>query len=142
VTVGRAAAAGALGGLIALAVLAGCDRSEAPTTIQVGTEKVPVERLREAASALCSARDEARGDVKRANATFYDRSHDALHTIARALKPVDRAAAARLLEDKERVETSLRTNAPGPEVAAQLDRLAEVTRIGLAALSVPVPPCP
>ena len=127
---------------VALA-MAGCGESEEEgRTLQVGDQAVPVARLEDAATALCTARDEAGGDVKQANTTFYDRSHDALHTIARALDPVDRAAAARLLEDKERVETDFRSNAAGPQLAADLDNLARTTRTGLAALSVSVPPCP
>lgn len=120
----------------------GDDRSGAERTIDVSGESVPVARLQQAAIALCTARDEARTDVKRANATFYDRSHDALHTIARALGPIDRAAAGRLLEDKERVEADLEADQPGPELAADLDGLARVTRSGLAALSISVPACP
>ena len=129
-------------GVVALTLLAGCGESSSDRTIQVGNDNVPIARLQQAATALCSARDEARGDVKRANTTFYDRSHDALHTIARALDPVDRALAAKLLEDKERVEADFRRNAPGPELAAHLDSLAQATRAGLAALSIGVPPCP
>lgn len=133
--------------LLALA-FAGCgggdgDGTPASTrSIDVGGEPVPVSRLQDAATALCTARDQARGDVKAANATFYDRSHDALHTLARALDGVDRTAAARLLEDKERVEADLRRDTPNADLAADLDRLAQVTRTGLAALSVSVPPCP
>lgn len=127
--------------LVSMVLLAGCARSDSDPTIAVGDEDVPVARLQDAAAALCTARDEARADVKRASGTFYDRSHDALHTIARALEPVDRAAAARLLEDKERVEAGFRRGAPGPEVAADLDSLARSTRTGLAALSVSARAC-
>lgn len=127
--------------LLALVLLGACGGSEEERTIAAGTEQVPVTTLQEAATALCTARDQAKADVKRANTTFYDRSHDALHTLARALDSVDRAAAARLLEDKERVETDFRRNASGSELAAGLDALARSTRSGLAALSVEVPPC-
>ena len=128
--------------VLALALLAACGGSGSERTVRAGDEDVPAARLEAAATALCTARDEAQTDVKRANTTFYDRSHDALHTLARALDPVDRVAAARLLEDKERVETDLRRGAPGPELAASLDRLAGSARAGLAALSVPVRACP
>ncbi len=127
--------------LLAL-VLGACGGSDEERTIAAGTEQAPVTRLQEAATALCTARDQAKADVKQANTTFYDRSHDALHTLARALDSVDRAAAARLLEDKERVETDFRRNASGAELAASLDALARSTRSGLAALSVEVPTCP
>jgi hypothetical protein len=132
----------ALLALLVLTLLCACDRSDEERTIAAGNEHVPVARFQEAGTALCTARDQARSDVKQANTTFYDRSHDALHTLARALDPVDRAAAARLLEDKERVETDFRRNASVSELAASLEALARSTRTGLAALSVEVPACP
>ena len=132
----------ALLALLALTLLWACDGSDEERTIAAGSEQVPVSRLQDAATALCTARDQAKADVKQASTTFYDRSHDALHTLARALDPVDRAAAARLLEDKERVETDFRRNASGSELAASLDALARSTRRGLAALSVEVTACP
>ena len=128
--------------LVALALLAGCDGSGSQPTAGVGEDDVAAARLRDAAAGLCTARDEAGADVKRASTTFYDRSHDALHTLARALDPVDRAAAARLLEDKERVEADFREAAPPAALAADLDRLAQSTRSGLAALSISVAGCP
>ena len=129
--------------VLALALLAGCGGgSNSTKTIRVGDEQVSAARLEAAAEALCTARDQAKADVKQADTTFYDRSHDALHTIARALDQVDRAAAAELLEDKERVETDLRADSPAPNLAADLDRLARSTRTGLAALSISVPACP
>ncbi|MFN2504823.1 MAG: hypothetical protein ABR540_11480 [Acidimicrobiales bacterium] len=139
----RVAAAVFLGATLALS---GCgddngDQATPSPTIAVGGEAVAVERLRDAAAALCTARDQARADVKQARDTFYDRSHDDLHTISRALDAVDRAQSARLLEDKQRVESDLERNAPGSELSADLDRLAGVTRSGLATLSVTVPPC-
>jgi hypothetical protein len=117
--------------------------SATPETISVGGESVPVSRLRDAAAALCTARQQAMTDVNAARATYYDRSHDALHTLARALEPVDRALAARLLENKQRVEADLSGSGgatPG-EVAANLGRLADVTRRGLGRLSIPAPAC-
>ena len=147
--------------LVALVValaLAGCDngggsdgspgpasRSEGRSgpTLEVDGEQVPVARLEDAATALCTARDEARADVLKASTTFYDRSHDALHTIARALEGVDRAQAARLLEDKQRVEADLAASgSTAADVAAHLDDLAKVTRTGLATLSITVTACP
>lgn len=137
-------------GVCVLAVallLAGCDNragtDDAPDrTIEVGGESVPVARLEDAATALCTARDEARADVMKASTTFYDRSHDALHTIAAALEGVDRAQAARLLEDKQRVEADLAAPQTAGTLVADLDQLAKVTRTGLTALSITVAPCP
>ncbi len=97
--------------------------------------------FREAAIALCAARDQAGADVMAARTTFYDRSHDALHDIARALDPVDRAASGRLLEAKQQVETGLDASPPPADLVADFQRLADVTRAGLAELDVDVPPC-
>ena len=140
--------AGAPAGRVKIAVLflvltAACGPSDSDSgrTIRVDDREVSVALLQEAARALCTGRDQAQADVKQAFSTFYDRSHDVLHTIASALEPVDRAAAARLLEQKQRVEEDLQVNAPGPQLAADLDRLATVTRTGLAALDIPVDPC-
>lgn len=127
--------------VVAVALLASCGKAEGGRTVRVGGDEVSVARLERAATALCTARDQAKGDVKQANSTFYDRSHDDLHTLARALDPVDRAAAARLLEDKERVETDFRDGVPTPQLVSDLDSLARSTRAGLAALSISVPSC-
>ena len=136
----RAVAAVAL-----LVVLTSCGRGgEAGErrTIDAGGERVAVQPLRDAAEALCSARDQARTDVKAAKVTFYDRSHDALHTLARALERVDRSQAARLLEDKQRVEADFdRDPVPAGDLTQHLGELAVVTRTGLARLSVTVPRC-
>lgn len=122
-------------------MLAACGDGRDREAISVGGEQVPVSRLRDAAAGLCAARDEARADMRKARDTFYDRSHDALHTLARALEPVDRPLAARLLEDKQRVESDLAGAVPAGDLAPDLGRLAEVTRTGLARLSIDVPPC-
>ena len=47
-----------------------------------------------ASAGLCAAKAAAASDPEKARATFYDRSHSALHTVARGLEPVDRALAA------------------------------------------------
>lgn len=91
---------------------------------------------------LCAARASADGDVNSARSTFYDRSHDPLHSIASDLAPVDRVLAARLLEAKEAVESALRADRPPPSLGPDLDRLVEVTGQALARLSLPVPRCP
>jgi hypothetical protein len=63
--------------------------------------------LDEAVEGLCRATDLARGgDVAGASGVFQDRSHEYLHVLADDLMDVDRAAAARLLEAKQRVEAA------------------------------------
>jgi hypothetical protein len=74
-----------------------------------------------------------------ARALFFDRSHEALHTVARALEPVDRAQAATLLEAKQKVESELTT--PPATLRDDLLRLADVYRTGLGRLAISAPPC-
>jgi len=70
---------------------------------------------------------------------FFDRSHDALHTVARGLEDVDRAQAAGLLEAKEAVETGL--DSRRPMLTDDVARLADVYRSGLRRLAISAPPC-
>ena len=95
----------------------------------------PTDRRIDAHAALCEA--EARPD--QARQLFFDRSHDALHTVARDLEDVDRAQAAALLQAKERVESGL--DAPGPTLPDDLARLADVYRASLGRLAITAPPC-
>ena len=127
--------------VIAVGACGDNESDQSSATIDAGGEAVAVSALEDAANALCTARDQARTDVEAAETTFYDRSHDALHTMARALEPVDRAQAARLLEDKQRVEAAFAGDPSAAAMAHELDRLARVTRAGLAALAVSVPEC-
>ena len=91
--------------------------------------------LVDAHAALCEAA--ARPD--QARALFFDRSHDALHTVAGMLEDTDRAQAARLLEAKQAVESDLAASAR----AAPDDvlRLADVYRTSLGRLAIAAPPC-
>jgi len=102
---------------------------------------VPPRQVEEAVAGLCEAREEAEADVKSARTTFYDRSHEPLHGIARALEAVDRAMVARLLQAKEAVEAGLAAPTPPPSLTADLDVLVQVTRASLARLSVAPPSC-
>ncbi|HYX43402.1 MAG TPA: hypothetical protein VE760_00055 [Acidimicrobiales bacterium] len=142
----RLAAGVAAGTAVALA-LAGCrgdDSSPAPAPPAPATTTTAREggAYEAAFLGLCAARSVAASDVNSARSTFYDRSHDPLHSIARDLEPVDRALAARLLEAKEAVESDLRPDRPPPSFGPDLDRLVEVTGQALARLSLPVPRCP
>jgi hypothetical protein len=110
-----------------------------PTSATAATLDVPT--MTAAVRGLCTARTQAETDVKSVRATFYDRSHEALHTIARVLEPVDRPLAARLLEAKAAVEADVNAQPLRPTVAADLDRLVDVTVQALARLSVTAPRC-
>lgn len=128
--------------VVAVAVLAaGCHRSSGTSnrTIRVGSDTVPVSRLVDAEVGLCQAAKAAPTDPVAARATFYDRSHDTLHTAARALETTDRALAARLLEAMQKVEADLEIRPPG--LPDDLSQLFDVYRQGLARLAITAPPC-
>lgn len=92
--------------------------------------------LVDAHAALCEAR--AAGPAE-ARELFFDRSHDALHEVARRLDDADRAQAAELLEAKERVESGL--SSPEPTLPGDIARLADVYRTSLGRLAIEAPPC-
>jgi hypothetical protein len=76
-------------------------------------------------TALALADDD---DVSGARAAFYDRSHDGLHELAATATDVDPAAAARLLEAKQRVESLLDGGAPTrADLTSALGGLADAT---------------
>ena len=110
--------------LVVLLVLAGACGDDPPTDPRV-----------DAHVALC----EAAARPSDARALFFDRSHDALHAVARDLEEVDRGQVAELLEAKERVESGL--DAPGPGLPDDLARLADVYRASLGRLAIEAPPC-
>ena len=90
---------------------------------------------------VCQAAEAARtGDARRARAVFFDRSHQPLHELAAAAQERDRAATARLLEAKERVESGL--DKESPTLAEDLDGLAVVTGRAMAVVGSGDPgPC-
>jgi hypothetical protein len=104
-------------------------------TITVAGQPVAVAPLVDAHAGLCQAA--AQPDAARR--LFFDRSHEALHTVARALEDVDRAQAGALLQAKETVESELA--APPPSLPDDLRRLADVYRSGLGRLAITAPPC-
>jgi len=119
----------------ALVVLGVACSKSSGETISVAGDKVAVAPLVDAHAGLC----QATAHLDMARALFFDRSHDALHTVARALGDVDRAQAAALLEAKERVESELTT--PPPTLRADLLALADVYRTGLGRLAITAPAC-
>ena len=90
---------------------------------------------------LCQAAEAARtGDTRRARAVFFDRSHQPLHELAAAAQERDRAATARLLEAKERVESGLERGSP--TLPQDFDALAVVTGRAMAVVGSGDPgPC-
>jgi hypothetical protein len=126
---------------LAVALLGACQNGDR------GAEPTPDAPGRPAAGSaaiegLCRIEDEGLADRDRASAIFYDRAHDALHELAAEVEDVDRAAAARLLVAKERVEQALGGD-PLPETF--LDELRALRRAvaeTLDALGEEAPGCP
>ena len=125
--------------LVVLATACGSSADGEPRTITVGGERVTVAALVDAHAGLCEAERSAATDPVAARAAFFDRSHDALHTVARALQDVDRAQAGGLLEAKEKVESGL--DSRSPTLAADVARLADVYHDALGRLAISAPPC-
>ena len=124
--------------ILTLAVLAGAcggNGDSEDRTITVAGQPVAVAPLVDAHAALC----EGAAAPDAARRLFFDRAHEQLHTVARALEDVDRPNAAQLLQAKERVESEL-PNQP-PTLPEDLRRLAEVYRGGLGRLAITAPPC-
>jgi hypothetical protein len=121
--------------VLALAVLAACGGNASDKTITVAGQPVAVASLVDAHDALC----QGAGAPDAARRLFFDRAHEQLHTVARALEDVDRGQAAQLLQAKERVESELSN--PPPSLPDDLRRLAGVYRDGLGRLAITVAPC-
>ena len=121
--------------LAVLAAACGGNGKAEVTTVTVAGQPVAVAPLVDAHAALCQAAAEP--DAARRH--FFDRAHEPLHTVARALEDVDRAQAAQLLQAKERVESDL-PNQPAT-LSDDLRRLAGVYRDGLGRLAITAPPC-
>ena len=80
--------------------------------------------------------------LDRARRSFVDRAHEPLHELAAALDTVDRGAAARLLEAKQRVEADLADPARAGSVGHDLDALAVRVADAMVAAGVARPdPC-
>jgi hypothetical protein len=129
----RRAAIVALAALVATACAGNGDSGD--RTITVAGQAVAVAPLIDAHAALCQAAAEP--DAARRH--FFDRAHDQLHTVAKALEDVDRAQAAQLLQAKERVESEIADRPPS--LSDDLRRLAVVYRDGLGRLAITAPPC-
>jgi hypothetical protein len=119
--------------VLALASIASACTKAAPSAAET--------QYRRAFAGLCLARDQAGQDRSLVAQTFFDRSHDTLHALARAVAIVDRVRAARLLQAKNVVETELRAGPPPASVGADLDRLIAETRAAMTRLGDNAPSC-
>jgi hypothetical protein len=125
-------------GLLLGSLLAGgCGKAASPGDAAFPTD----DAYGRALGGLCLARDQAEREPGRVRTTFFDRSHDTLHVLARELARVDRARTARLLEAKNVVEVELRSGSPPLSLSADLDRLITATRAALTRLDHPAPGC-
>lgn len=111
-------------------------------SVTMAGQTVTVPRLLAIAAGLCEAAAQAPADVAAAEKTLNSRSHDGLHVIARGLEEVDRAAAATLLEAKQKVEGDFSRDAAGTVVEPDLRQLHEVTVSSLARFNVTAGACP
>lgn len=93
---------------------------------------------------LCAVRAQAETDPAGAATTFDDEVHEALHELAAEIQPVDPAAAADVLEAKERVESDFAEGAPAGQLGEDLATLLEATTAGVGGkgLGLPPPSCP
>lgn len=129
------------GWLILLAlVTAGCSADGAAETEPTASGSLGIvtsAEARETIAALCELQDTT--DPTRAEALFLDRVHEGLHAIAAAVQEVDRAAAGRLLEAKERVESEV--GSVPESFSSDARELTGATREGLRRVGLPAPAC-
>jgi hypothetical protein len=124
--------------LLALAT-AGCAAS-GPAGPAPAAAVAPADQpLVDAVAALCVARKQATSTVPAARATFYDRSHDAMHALARRTESVDRPATARLLEAKNNVEQDFLYPRTWERLGDDLARLDDAARAALGVLRISTP---
>jgi hypothetical protein len=108
---------------------------------QAGGSEVGLQR---ASQGLCDAQVLAvESNVPRAATVFDREAHGFLHELAADLEEVDRAAAAGLLEAKQRLEAILAdpVRADPQEVAVLITELQRALRDGAEAAGLPTPLC-
>jgi hypothetical protein len=121
----------------------GSGKKSTPVVVAMAGEVVATSKLLTIAAGVCDAARQAATDTHAAYQTFFGVSHDGIHLIARGLQDKHRDAAATLLEAKVKVEEDFASpNPPGPQLAADLRRLAGVTRDSLAIFKVHAEACP
>lgn len=124
---------------------AGCSRGggghPGPKTVAVDGQEMETGRPADAVAGLCLARQQASTDPRAARATYDSRSRLVVAETARALQPSYSLHASAMVEAAGVVEGDTATDPPSATLAADLARLTEVTREGLARLGIVTPPC-
>ena len=117
-------------------------RDDDPETFRTTSTVASREELRAARDGVCAAAARARaGDANAARQIFFGPTHQRLHDLAAAAARTDRGAAARMLEAKYVVESTLEQRGSGlPEALVTLGEL--VGRALAAAGSSDPGPCP
>jgi hypothetical protein len=127
-----------LGVSLAVAVLCtGCGRGR---TVDVDGSAVPVTRFTKAVAALCSARVQARTDIRASRRIYLREADAALRLAVRALGDNRQVAAAHLEEARKKVASDFAASSPSP-VVDDLGELTESARAGLARLAITTSPC-
>ena len=136
--------AGAAAAGLGAGAAGGSGHPSAPVVVAMAGETVATAKLQTIAGGVCDAARQAPTDVDAARPTVFGTSHDGIHLIARGLEVKDRPAAATLLETKQKVEADFNATPPppGPQIAADLRKLAAVTRTSLTRFKVSAEACP
>ena len=116
-------------GLGAILTLTACGGGSQQTAVSPGTELM---------ASLCRSRQlVSDGMITAAGAEFMDHAHQPLHELAARLDASERAAAASLLEAKQRVEAALDDRQA--TLVDDLDRLVDATTGAIVAAGEPRP---
>lgn len=133
--------------LIAAVAMAACRSAEdgslpSASVLPSGSLGVVTERDAEATvRGLCAVRAAGPSERDRANALFYDRSHQELHVIAAATEVRDRPAAGRLLQAMLRVESDLRGRRLPATFGGDVEALIAETANAISAIGLTAPSC-
>ncbi len=143
----------ALAGVVAAMLLAGCGGSTPPTTTAATDATSPSAAGAAATTSpapggpdlltdLCAAADDAGRAPEQARGVFFQRVHEPLHELARAVTDDgERAVAGRLLQAKEQVEAAFNAESVPDDLPDRFQRLVSATRDALEADGRAAPPC-
>ena len=114
----------------------------APTALPSGGLGIVTQETTSAAVlGLCEVLSGLADDPETAMDTFHDRVHEELHVIAAATQTQDRAAAAALLQAKEKVEADF-AGRDAADAGDDVEALAAALRDALDAIGLAAPDCP